>query len=102
MTRNIYRYTFAPDVSLEDVECTLLLAFWGTESLHGETQVRLEVGCLLDKQRRACVIDAGSPAGQDLNRLFIGFIRRELAASAFRLERFTESNPIHQPEEVHV
>lgn len=101
MMRNVYRYAFAQAVSIDEVEGTLLLAIWGVESLHGEAQVRLDAAHLFDKGRRSCVIDAGSPVGQDLNRLFIGFIRREFGADAFRVERVTEPNTPSKTEEAH-
>ncbi|GIW85377.1 MAG TPA: hypothetical protein VNN10_06830 [Dehalococcoidia bacterium] len=100
MTKELYRYSFPPHVPLEEVEATLLLAIWGTESLHGEAQVRLDAAHLLDRDRRACVIDAGTPVGRDCNRLFVGFIRREFGADGFRVERVTDKTN-HQPEEVH-
>lgn len=101
MTRNIYRYAFAQNVSIDEIEGTLVLAIWGTESLHGEAQVRLDAAHFFDKNRRACVIDAGTPVGQDLNRLFVGFIRRGFNANHFYVERVTDPNPIHEPEETH-
>jgi hypothetical protein len=97
MTRDIYRYSFPPPVPLDEVEATLLLALWGAESLHGESQVRLDATHLLDRDRRACVIDAGTPAGRDVNRLFVGYARREFGDDAFRVERL-EARP-HQPQE---
>src|SRR5262249_15574154 len=42
MSRELYRYTFAPEVPPEEVEATLLLALFAVESLHGEAQVRLD------------------------------------------------------------
>jgi hypothetical protein len=77
MTRTVYRYRFGPDVPFDEVELTLLLAFWGTESLHGQAQVRLDAGLATDRPGRSCIIDAGSPVGSDMNRLFVGFLRRE-------------------------
>jgi hypothetical protein len=98
MTKELYRYSFPPHVPVEDIEATLLLALWGAESLHGEVQVRLDAAHFLDADRCACVIDAGTPVGRDVNRLFVGFVRREFGAGAFRVERV---DAIHQqPEEV--
>lgn len=97
MTKDIYRYSFAPPVLLDEVEATLLLAIWGAESLHGESQVRLDAAHLLDRTRRTCVIDAGTPAGRDVNRLFIGFFRREFGDDAFRVERIEPR--VHQSQE---
>jgi hypothetical protein len=100
MTKELYRYSFPPHVPVEDIEATLLLALWGAESLHGESQVRLDAAHFLDPDRRACVIDAGTPVGRDVNRLFVGFVRREFGNDAFRVER-VDAIPTHQPEEVH-
>jgi hypothetical protein len=87
MTKDIYRYTFQADASLEDVEASLLLAILATESLHGEAQVRLDAGHYFDPDRRACVIDAGTAVGKDVNRLFTGFLRREFGDDSFQVER---------------
>ena len=89
MTKELYRYEFHPELLLEDVEASLLLAVLATESLHGESQVRLDASHYLDPDRRACVIDAGTPVGRDVNRLFVGFLRREFGEDSFHVERFT-------------
>jgi hypothetical protein len=100
MTKELYRYSFPPRVPVEEIEATLLLALWGAESLHGEAQVRLDATHFLDADRRACVIDAGTPVGRDVNRLFVGFVRREFGDGAFRVER-VDAVQNHQPKEVH-
>ena len=41
----------------------------------------------LDAESRTCVIDAGTAVGFDLNRLFVGFVRREFGEDAFRVQR---------------
>lgn len=82
----IYRYQFASHVAVEDVESTLLLAYWGTESLHGETLVRLEADHLFDAGKRICLIDATTAVGRDLNRLFNGYARREFG-DGFSVQR---------------
>jgi len=99
MTKELYRYSFPPHVPPEEVEATLLLAVWGTESLRGEAQVRLDAAHLLDPDRRARVDDAGTPVGRDLNRLFVGFVCREFGEDSFRVDRvLTDRN--HATEEV--
>ena len=90
MTKELYRYAFTADVPIEEIEASLLLAVLATESLHGEAQVRLDASHYLDPTKRACVIDAGTPVGRDINRLFVGFIGREFGADAFRVERVEE------------
>lgn len=99
MTSNVYRYTFASDVPIEEIEALLLLAIWGCEALHGEARTRLDAAHFLDPAMRACVIDAGTPVGRDLNRLFIGFVSREFGPDSFDVER-VESTPIQKPKEV--
>jgi hypothetical protein len=87
MDSEVYRYTFPPHVPVEDIEATLLLALWGAESLFGESQVRMDAAHYLDADRRTCVIDASTPVGRDVNRLFVGFVRREYGDDSFRVER---------------
>ncbi|QDU76924.1 hypothetical protein Pan97_39810 [Bremerella volcania] len=97
MTQELYRYTFEEDVPIEEVEASLLLAVMATESLHGEAQTRLDAAHYLDPTKRACVVDAGTPVGRDLNRLFTGFMGREFGPDAFTVERI--ANHEHQPQE---
>ncbi len=97
MQTDLYRYAFDERVRPEDIDAALLLAIWGCEALHGEAQTRLDAAHFLDRAQRACVIDAGTPVGRDLNRLFVGFIGREVGPDAFRIERLNQPN--HQPKE---
>lgn len=84
---DVYRYTFNSDLPLEEVEASLLLSVWATESLHGESEVRMDASHYLDSAGRACVIDAGTDVGRDLNRLFVGFLRREFSDDQFTVQR---------------
>jgi hypothetical protein len=86
-----YRYRFDPDVDMDDVESALVLAAWGVESLHGETQARLSCGHVIDRDHKSCVIDAETNAGSHLNILFHGYVRRELGDTAFVVERLHSS-----------
>jgi hypothetical protein len=99
MIQTVYRYRFAADVPLEEVEITLLLAVWATESLHGEAQVRLDARLATDRASRSCLIDAGSPVGADLNRLFVGFLRREIG-NDFQVERLAISSSVRSESRV--
>lgn len=98
MAKDIYRYSFRRHVSLDDVEATLFLALVSAESLHGEAQVRLDAAHFLDRERGVCVVDASTSVGRDLNRLFVGFVRREFGVDAFTIERI-DAFPTNQPEE---
>jgi hypothetical protein len=86
-----YRYEFTPEIALEDVEASLVLAILSVESLHGETEVQLSASHLLDAAARSCVIDAVDPVGRDLNRLFVGFLMREYGKSSFQVRRLMEA-----------
>lgn len=101
MAQSIYRYTFPTTVPLQDVESSILLAIWGTESLHGEIQARLDASHYLDLDLRVCVVDARTEAGADFNRLFAGFLRREFGDDAFKVERIDpEASHVEDKERV--
>ncbi len=91
MHKDIYHYVFTADVPMEEIETSLLLAVVATESLHGESQVRLDASHYLDPAARVCVIDAGTAVGRDFNRLFVGFVRREFGEDAFHVDRVESS-----------
>jgi hypothetical protein len=97
MSKEIYKYVFQPTVDIEEVENSLLLALISTESIHGKSQVRLDVAHYLNQDNRACVIDAGTPVGRDLNRLFTGFVGREFGEDSFTVERIEKHE--HRPQE---
>jgi hypothetical protein len=96
MTTDLYRYQFAEDVLIEEVEATIVLSLFAVESLHGEAQTRLDAQHHFDAQRRACIIDASTVVGRDFNRLFVGFLRREFGEDSFRVERLREQ-PAPEP-----
>lgn len=98
MKRDVYRYAFVAEIPLEEVEASLLLAVLATESLHGEAQTRLDAAHYLDPLKRACVIDAGTLVGRDLNRLFTGFLAREFGADSFTVQHVTNES-VPQPQE---
>ena len=100
MTNELYRYTFKSDMPLEDIEASLVLAIMSAESLHGEAQVRLDAAHFFDRDQRACVIDASTPVGRDVNRLFVGFLRREFGEDVFTVERIEKSPKHTQSQEI--
>lgn len=87
MKRNLYRYELSDNVPIEDVEASLLLAILAVESIHGESQVRMDAGHVFDAELRKCVIDGRTEVGRDLNRLFTGFLIREFGDNAFTVKR---------------
>ncbi|QDU80629.1 hypothetical protein Pla110_23600 [Polystyrenella longa] len=91
MVAPLIKYTFHESAEMTDVEASLLLAIFATEALHGESQVRLEAAHAFDAELHSCVIKSDGPVGRDLNRLFVGFLRREFGEKSFQIER------LHQP-----
>jgi hypothetical protein len=87
MNKQVYRYAFTPVVPVEEIETLLVSALTTAEILHGADQVRLDGAHALDAERRACVIDASTPVGRHLNKLFVGFLRRKYGEDAFHVER---------------
>jgi hypothetical protein len=87
MAELTYRYAFKDSVPVAELEDTLMLAVIAAESLHGESQARMDVGYSFGAETRSCTIDASTPVGRDLNRLFVGFVSREFGRGSFRVER---------------
>ena len=96
MSESSYRYTIAENVPIEEVEITLFLSILGIEALHGESQARLDAGHAFSAERRTVVIDAGTPVGRDLNKLFAGFLSKEFGAGSFKVERV---EPARRPQD---
>lgn len=86
-SRTSYRYTFKRHVPIDDVQDSLTLAVLGAEQLHGRARMRLEAGFRLDRQRRICTIDASTTVGQDIARLFAGYLAQEFGEKAFQVRR---------------
>jgi hypothetical protein len=87
MEGHIYRYQFIESIDIVEVRATVTLAILATESLHGESRVRLEARHEFDADRRLCVVDATGEVGRDLNRLLLGFISREFGRDSFQVAR---------------
>jgi hypothetical protein len=91
MSTTAFRYRFR-SVHTADAEDTLLLAIVAAEALRGESQVRLDARHYFDRRGNKCVIDARTRVGRDLNRLFVGLLRHEFGADAFRVDRVGIAN----------
>ncbi len=87
MNHEWYLYRFAASVNLDDVQVCMVLAVFALESLHGEAQTMLDASYAFEDDKNVCLVDASTGVGKDLNRLFAGFLRRELSASDFQVER---------------
>ena len=83
----IYRYQFASAVPVEVIEATLLRTLLTTEYLHGASSVRLDAAHYLDIEQKTCVVDATTPVGEDINKLFVGSLQTEFGPDRFTVER---------------
>ncbi len=92
MTQETYKYRFdQKTVPARDMEDTFMLALLAVESLHSRPRVRMEVGFVIDKPNRTCIINAVTPVGRDLARIFTGFATCEYGERAMRIERIAPS-----------
>ena len=85
MSKTVYRYSFLEKVPVQSVEETLHLAVLSAENLHGQPRVRLDASYFFDAETRECVIEAGTDVGNDIVRLFTGFLIREFGEDAFQV-----------------
>ena len=93
MSESIFRYRLPKSADVIELEATIMLAFMATESLHGESQVRLELRHAFDPTARTCVVDASGDVGRDFNRLLLGFISREFGKESFRVDAVDDMIP---------
>ena len=92
MTPDRYRYVFLPHLPWEEIELTFLLARIAAEGLHGAGGLHLDGGYALDARTGTAVLDATTPVGRDLNRLFAGFLAREFGSDGFKVERLSQGS----------
>lgn len=90
---DLYRFHIGQQIPAAEVETTLLLSLFGVEALHGEARTRLDARHTFDRAARTVAIDAGTPVGLDLNKLFLGFLTREFGPGSFRVERLQQPQP---------
>ena len=86
----VYRYQFEKGVSFRDVKESLLVAVVAAECLHGESRVRLEANYCVDDERQSFVIDADTPVGRDIGRVFTGLCIKEFGVDSFTVERVSD------------
>jgi hypothetical protein len=91
MTPTIYRYRFDRRVPLQGVEESLLLAVLAAEGLHGAACVDMDAATCLDRGR--CAVDATTPAGRDIARIFTCFLIHEFGRDAFAVSAIKPARP---------
>lgn len=92
----LFRYQFAESVPMPEIEETFVLAILATEAIHGESETRLMAEHAMDVAKRACIVDANTTVGMDLNKLFVGFLNRQFGGDAFRVRMIPNANSTTQ------
>jgi hypothetical protein len=87
MPRSVYRFTFAEDADMDEVERTLILAILAVGCLCGETAIRLDAGYAINADERVVVLDGSTDIGCAVARVFIGFCTREFGDDTFAVAR---------------
>lgn len=87
------RFDFDDDIPTASIEETLDRSLTAAESLYGATAARIEVSYALNPENRACVIDAGTPCGSVLTKVFTALVSREFGDGCFSLSRCRSAPP---------
>ena len=82
-----YVFSFPAELPLDAIEDTLMVAALAVESLVGRPSFKLNASFRLDKKNRTCRIDATTPAGKQIAKVFAGLVAREFGEAAYRVER---------------
>jgi hypothetical protein len=97
MTARVFRFSFSPDVPLDEAEMTLQLATFAAEGLCGMARVRLDFAYHVDAAQGAIVLNGTRDVGAIVVHLFVGLLVREFGEDAFRVERVASQQ--QQPQE---
>jgi len=92
MNHDIYKYEFSFNIPLDEVEQSLALSVLTTESLHGRTRVRLDASFCIDKEKHACIVDAGTEVGRHIASIFTGYLTREFGENTFKVRRLSRNS----------
>ena len=87
MSNAIYRYVFGEEIPMDQAGETLLLAALAVECLQGRSGIRLDAVFDLDPKTRQCTINTDTEVGQQIARIFTGFLAREFGEQTFQVAR---------------
>ncbi len=101
MHRIKYTYRFKPEIPIDAVKDSLLLAVMAVEGLKGRARIQLEARFRLDRVERSCVIEANTVVGDSIARIFTRFLAKEFSEQAFKVERTVSSVETSYSDEDH-
>jgi hypothetical protein len=82
-----YRFHIGDDVPLDEAEMSLQLATIVLEGLFSPAVVRLDARYHVNAETRSIVVDASTPVGQSLVRVFTTLLAREFGDGCFAVRR---------------
>lgn len=82
----IYKYTFSPHIEIPDIESSMVLSLWATESIHGEMETRTDIAYQFHESSRTLIVDATTFVGLSFHRILVGFLCRALDLDDFQVE----------------
>ena len=85
----LHCFLFSEDVLRDEIDDCLNFARTATECLHGGESTRMHAIVHLNLACGVCVIDVNTSVGMDLNRIFVGILRRVLSRGTFATARVT-------------
>ena len=94
MEKGIFKYTFTPEINIEEVESTLLLAVYAAEGLHGRSSVSMDMRYYANHEKRYCVVDATTDIGRNVCQIFTEYLTRELGYDSFQVRRQSSNKPL--------
>ncbi|MHB1001441.1 MAG: hypothetical protein ACYC27_19555 [Armatimonadota bacterium] len=74
MTRTVYKFTFTKEVEISDINNAMAMAAIAVEAIYGEPAMKIDGKFYVSDRQRICLIDSESQLGQDLAKVFAGFI----------------------------
>ena len=86
----VYSFSFAPEITDDEVASRLFLAAVNTENVFGGAAMRLDASFRFDKEARTCVIDGGTEIGRHMAKLSVSYLSKEFGDEAFAVERIGE------------
>ncbi len=82
----MYQITLSEQIDAAEASRTLQLAAMAAEGLFGAARVRMEFRYETDLPERTFRVDGGSPVGEAVLRMFVGFLTREFGAAEFSVK----------------
>ncbi len=87
-----YRFRIGDDVPLDEARMSLDLATIVLEGLFSPAAVRLDARYHVNAETRSIVVDASTPVGRALVRVFATLLAREFGDAAFAVRRAPAGN----------